>query len=527
LPDGTLTLRYSFVHVLYQNALAASLAGARKASLSRAIAAALTDFYPEATAEIASELALLYHDARDFARASDEFLQAARNAARVYAYPEAIALCGRALADAERLKGPEHSGRTLAAAVELGALYRDTARFEDAIRAFDLAERTACEAADVEAQINAICSKATVLFFCHKRPAEARKQGERGLDLARLAGSNIGVAASEFILACTRWCCGQISEAEVLFDRAIPALRQSGPPLLTVTAVSFRGSVHAMLSEYDEAEQALDWADSRAHELGACYDRLRSLFHKGRILGNRGRISDARDVLDDAIRLSERIGDTRWRARLCNTHAWLLCEVQDAEGALRMDTEAARVAHEFSDLEGECNSHINAARDYIALGEPARALHHLRRAEELHSTDFWFRWVYNPRLQGEFARYWITQGDLKQAAVHAAVSLEGKNPKRRAWAHKLQADIAALEDRVDDAAREYEASLRLLEQVPCPTLDWQVLKAWAELAAQRKDAGLHRALRARANAVVQSLARSIRDERLRNTLLGSKAVRDL
>jgi tetratricopeptide (TPR) repeat protein len=232
-------------------------------------------------------------------------------------------------------------------------------------------------------------------------------------------------------------------------------------------------------------------------------------------------------MLDEAIRLSDRIGDTRWRSRLSNTHAWLLCEAQDLGAALRLDTEAAKVAADFADLEGECNSHINAARDYLALGEPARALHHLRRAEELHSADFWFRWVYKPRLQGELAQYWIAQGNLKQAAVHAAVSLEGKNPKRRAWAHKLQGDIAALEDRVDEAGREYEAALRLIGQVPCPTIEWRVLKASAELAAQCKLTGLHQSLRTRAHAVVRSLAVSIRQESLRNTLMNSKAVRDL
>src|SRR5262249_3507645 len=38
LPDRTLTLRYRFVHVLYQNALYASLGPTRRASLSAAVA---------------------------------------------------------------------------------------------------------------------------------------------------------------------------------------------------------------------------------------------------------------------------------------------------------------------------------------------------------------------------------------------------------------------------------------------------------------------------------------------------------
>jgi predicted ATPase len=44
-PDGTLTLRYSFVHVLYQNTLYATLAATRKASWSASAAEALLSFY--------------------------------------------------------------------------------------------------------------------------------------------------------------------------------------------------------------------------------------------------------------------------------------------------------------------------------------------------------------------------------------------------------------------------------------------------------------------------------------------------
>jgi tetratricopeptide (TPR) repeat protein len=214
-------------------------------------------------------------------------------------------------------------------------------------------------------------------------------------------------------------------------------------------------------------------------------------------------------------------------ARLLNTQAWLLWEAQDLETALRLDREAAQMAREFGDVESECNSHINAARDHLSLGEPARALEHLRLGQQLQSTDFWFRWVYHPRLQGELASYWITQGDLKQAALHAAVSLEGKNPKRRAWAHKLQGDIAVLEERVEDARQEFDAALRMLEQVHCPIIQWRILKAAAELADRRRDISVRDALRARARAVVWSLAMSIREKRLRKAFLSSKAVREL
>ncbi|HEY3129894.1 MAG TPA: protein kinase, partial [Acidobacteriota bacterium] len=96
-PDRTLTVRYGFVHVLYQNALYGSLAPTRKASLSAAVAQALLDHYGEQNGTIAAELAFLLETARDFSRASQYFQLAAQNAARVSACQEAIVLARRGL----------------------------------------------------------------------------------------------------------------------------------------------------------------------------------------------------------------------------------------------------------------------------------------------------------------------------------------------------------------------------------------------------------------------------------------------
>src|SRR5262249_47938505 len=65
-PDRTLTLRYRFVHVLYQNALYASLRPTRRASLSAAVAQALVGHYGDKNAVVAAELALLWEAAREF-----------------------------------------------------------------------------------------------------------------------------------------------------------------------------------------------------------------------------------------------------------------------------------------------------------------------------------------------------------------------------------------------------------------------------------------------------------------------------
>ena len=70
LPDSTLTLRYAFVHVLYQNAFYGTLAPARRAKLSAKVAHALSGFYASDREEIDLELAILFEASRDFTSAA-------------------------------------------------------------------------------------------------------------------------------------------------------------------------------------------------------------------------------------------------------------------------------------------------------------------------------------------------------------------------------------------------------------------------------------------------------------------------
>ena len=97
-PDRTLTLKYRFVHVLYQNVLYASLQPTRRVALSRAIVEALLTRYGPDAPSIAGRLALLFETARDFASSAKYFLIAARKSMALFAFREALSLADRGLA---------------------------------------------------------------------------------------------------------------------------------------------------------------------------------------------------------------------------------------------------------------------------------------------------------------------------------------------------------------------------------------------------------------------------------------------
>jgi predicted ATPase len=96
-PDRTISVRYQFVHVYYQNALYASMAPSRRVEHSHAVAQALVALTGGTLRGVAADVALLFEAARDYAGAAIYFHHAARNAAGLFAYPEAVILCERGL----------------------------------------------------------------------------------------------------------------------------------------------------------------------------------------------------------------------------------------------------------------------------------------------------------------------------------------------------------------------------------------------------------------------------------------------
>ena len=96
-PDLTLSLKYQFVHVLYQNVLYASLQPTRRASLSGRVAQALVRHHGDKASSIAGRLAALFEGARDFATCAQYYFTAAQNAVALFAFREALALADRGL----------------------------------------------------------------------------------------------------------------------------------------------------------------------------------------------------------------------------------------------------------------------------------------------------------------------------------------------------------------------------------------------------------------------------------------------
>jgi len=111
LPDGTLTPRHRFNHVLYVEVPYSLLPRMRRAQIHQRIAERGVAVYGERATEIAAELAMHFEQSRDWPRAAKYLCQAAENASHRSAHHEAAGLARRGIdvvkllpEDAERIQ---------------------------------------------------------------------------------------------------------------------------------------------------------------------------------------------------------------------------------------------------------------------------------------------------------------------------------------------------------------------------------------------------------------------------------------
>lgn len=529
-PDSTLTSRYAFVHSLYQNALYEAVTPTRRISWSAAVAETLLEHYGERSEHIAAELALLYEAARDFGRAAEYLIAAARNAFAVAANHEASDLARRAISNADKLQDESRHKHRYQAATVLARIYDTQTRMNEAAGAYRTAAESAIEMNDPAAQVQAMCGAAMALFY-GKRMEECRQEYEGAYQIAREHNLGDLLAAADAVRGAERLCAGDFDAAHQSYESAMAVLRGRSLNAGSIAALNFRGGLHAWRLEHGRAKEILDWTMQSARELGVRGRVLQNLFFQSILLGHQGRIGEALQHMQEARRVAELNGERFVLARLPNTVGWLHHEICDLECALEFDLEGVRLSQQVNDNEAEISSRINAGHVQLLMGELEPAFEHLRSAAAILDRFTWFTWLFRTRLETEFAAYWIARGDLRKANEHVAKSLALSTRsglrKYRAWGLSLRAGIAALDDRISDARADYDAALSVLTDHPAPPTEWQIRKAYGEFLRRvgEPEAGddqIRRAL-----SLVNGIADSVSDERLRTVLLRSRAVREL
>lgn len=222
-PDRTLTLKYQFVHVLYQNVLYASLQPRRRIALSGRIVRSLVQHYGDDAPSIAGPVAVLYETAREFAAAAQFFYVAAQRAVALFGFGEALSLADRGLAGLKALPdGPDRQQLELGLQLTRGTSLRMVKGWAASQLELTFARaRELCHQMQDPPQLFPVLWNLNFfsmirgdMALVRDQNTELRAQAEKsGNDAYRMAADHVSGVALEFM--------GDFAEAHRLLEQSI------------------------------------------------------------------------------------------------------------------------------------------------------------------------------------------------------------------------------------------------------------------------------------------------------------------
>jgi tetratricopeptide (TPR) repeat protein len=317
-PDHTFSVRYRFVHAFYQNVLSSMQVPSRRVGQSLETARALVSFTGEFSRWMAADLALLFESGRDFACASQYFLQAARNAARVFAYPEAAILCRRGLSVLVSLPGSgERDEQELLFSLTLGLALMATRGY-----AAPEVEKIHQRSRELCIKLNETRRLSSVLWglhTCHINRGDLTRSLEVAREMRQVAdasGDPLAVVESLHALGTTLAFIGRLVEARDVLERIFA--------IYPVNHHAFHGSLYVLdpcvssLSMLARLLAVLGYLDRAVEKALAAVELAKRLMHPpslayatfwvGWIHHSRGEGTDSRRHLESAMEFSRKQG---------------------------------------------------------------------------------------------------------------------------------------------------------------------------------------------------------------------------
>jgi hypothetical protein len=170
--------------------------------------------------------------------------------------------------------------------------------------------------------------------------------------------------------------------------------------------------------------------------------------------------------------------------------------------------------------------------DYIATEELSKAADALKAAEVVSERQEYNRWRYfGIRYQAAAAELSLVLRRLDRAQEHARILLQNASthgvPKYIAIARRLLGDVAALDGDHHSAEEELTRSVEVFASCPAPLVEWRNHRALGRWLSARNRQASARAEFTRAKAVITHLTANINDAHLRQSFLGTDAVREV
>ncbi len=336
LPDGTITSRYKFSHVLYLEVPYRLLPARRRAQIHQRIGHRGEAIYGGRVGEIAAELAMHFEQGKDAPRAVRYLLMAAENAMQRSAHREADTLARRGLSVLATLApSPERDRHELSLLMILGASVMSLKGFADdeAKATYERAIELCGEQTSSREAAVAHWRLAFFYYFraetrrCHAIAAQIVDRAERVDDLLSASEGRCALGITSVEL-------GEFAVALEQFAK-VTSLREAQPDR---QANAFAGQDPAGISECyaaralwalgypDRAMVRVDRARALAHALSPAETQVIATYFTAHLHQLRGETGPAQEHAERAIAIADNHGLSVWLALAHMIRGWARAE---------------------------------------------------------------------------------------------------------------------------------------------------------------------------------------------------------
>jgi predicted ATPase/DNA-binding SARP family transcriptional activator/Flp pilus assembly protein TadD len=188
-----------------------------------------------------------------------------------------------------------------------------------------------------------------------------------------------------------------------------------------------RGGAAHLLARLDEAERHFEYGEKMASRLGIPTWQGEALICRAEVYSNQGRLSEARQVLAEAIALFENTADELRMARCLRTLGFVEREKGDGEASLKSTTRALQIYIKRGEVSERLWCIGSLGAQHLEMGHPELAAKHFREAIAgcRPESDTYVR-IWNLTMLGQAC---LSAGQHEEAAAHVreAIQLRGGN----------------------------------------------------------------------------------------------------
>ena len=530
LPDGSVSAHYEFRHSLYRDVIYRSLSDVIRSRLHLGLGERLETLCAPGRQQqaLAAELALHFERGHAYERAIRYLVLTAENAARRFAWRDAIHVLQQALELVPKV-GPDLEAELALPILEfIGDAHYVLGSMVDSANAYAEGAARAAAAGLGAARVSALA--------CLTRPFGLTNpdQGIAAMDQAAQACVSLDdpmlLARTQMLAAAVRllydtW---RKEDAQACVA-AHKMLRGLGAPSAPTYHELMYAYVRALQGHHREALDIFEAFIPKTDQPAGLMAHHLALGGKTVVLLRLGRFGEVLRIVRAGREAAEKNGNDPWLFNFRET--WLRTLALDFAGARRLCESITRPDAAYPTGQPETIARIAAGYSALGQGDHRQAIEYFKQVGDPRVTPkFFLHWIWRIWARLGVSDACLASGDLANAreeagiALHAALSTA--DPILQALAWETKARIAMAEMEWDEARDHIEQAVLVVKGFDIPVAAWRVhATAWA-LYLRLKDHSSAQTHRASAHRHVLTIANSFESEEpLRRTFLGAAPVR--